>query len=115
MILYPGSRLYRESGLKGTAAAPLCPAAEKVYDHWNWLLEPLLPLWKRAALAVPGVACRAQLAGDRSRLDAIESVLSRIAKLTWISLVGGERTATTLSREIGGGLDAICSPDYGGL
>ena len=111
MILYPGSRLYREAGLRSEAPAPLRPAAAALYDRWVWLLEPLFPLWKRAALAMPGVACRAQLSGDRGRLDALQGVLSRIAELTWLSLTGGERTDPALCRETGGDLDAICSPD----
>ena len=110
MILYPGSRLYREAGLRSEAPAPLRPDAEALHDRWVWLLEPLFPLWKRAALAMPGVACRAQLAGDRSRLEALQGVLSRVSDLTWLSLTGGERIDPVLCRETGGDLDAICSP-----
>ena len=81
-----------------------------MFQQWEALLEPLRPLWLRAATRQPGESCRAFLRGDRTRLDALQMCLRRINELTYACLRDTHRPAAAECAEIGGMLDAICGP-----
>ncbi len=57
LILFPGSRLYRETGAQGPARpAELPPRAASLYRELERRLGPALRLWTRAAALLPGAA-----------------------------------------------------------
>ena len=108
LALFPGSALHTVFGAQGTQLAPLRPEALKLYQRWETLLEPLLPLWTRASLLLPGAACRARLYGEDACLCALTGVMARIGETTYGCLRDGSRPGAAECEEIGGMLDALC-------
>ena len=108
LALFPGSALHRASGLRCMRLAPLKPEAERLFRQWETLLEPLMPVWIRAALRLPGAACRARLDGTDGTLAALTDCIARIGELTYAGLRDKRRPGAEEIAEIGGMLDALC-------
>ena len=101
LILYPGSRLHKMAGIRGTAQAPLPGKVRALFGRWESLLQPLSPLWTRASVLLPGMACRAWLGKDPSLYLELTDCLEAIKEQTYLSLTGDKRPDSRLCREIG--------------
>ncbi|MBQ7534350.1 MAG: radical SAM protein [Stomatobaculum sp.] len=117
LILYPGSRLHEMAGVKGTAQVPLTEEAQALFRRWEELLGPLSPLWTKAALLQPGMACRAWLQKDSSRYQELTACMKTIREMTYLCLTGDSQPDKDLCREIGEKLNDIISDKqpHGGI
>ena len=101
LILFPGSRLHKMAGIRGTAQAPLPGEVRGLFDRWDSLLQPLSPLWIQASILLPGMACRAWLGKDPSLYLELTDCIETIKEQTYISLAGDSRPDNRLCRELG--------------
>ena len=100
LILYPGSRLHKMAGIRETAQAPLPGEVRELFERWESLLQPLSPLWTRASLLLPGMACRAWLRKDPSRYLELTDCIETIKEQTYISLAEDSQPDSRLCREL---------------
>ena len=101
LILYPGSRLHKMAGIRGTAQASLPGEVRVLFDRWESLLQPLFPLWTQASVLLPGIACRAWLRRDPSLYLELTDCIEMIKEQTYNSLAGDSQPDSRLCREIG--------------
>lgn len=108
LILFPGSRLYRQQGNYGPARpAALPPAAAACYQELEQRLSPLLRLWTRAALLLPGACCRDHLSGGKEA-DVLRALLHTINQQCYQAVFDRRDPDLTGITE---GLDAFCAAD----
>ena len=101
LILYPGSRLHKMAGIRGTAQASLPGEVRVLFDRWESLLQPLFPLWTQASVLLPGMACRAWLRKDPSLYLELTDCIETIKEQTYNSLAEDSQPDSRLCREIG--------------
>ena len=114
LILYPGSRLYKMAGIRETAQAPLPGEVRELFERWESLLQPLSPLWIKASLLLPGMACRAWLRKDPSRYLELTDCIETIKEQTYISLAGDSQPDSRLCRELGKTINNIHNAENAG-
>ena len=114
LILYPGSRLYKMAGIRETAQAPLPGEVRELFERWESLLQPLSPLWIKASLLLPGMACRAWLRKDPLRYLELTDCIETIKEQTYISLAGDSQPDTRLCRDLGKTINNIHNAENAG-
>ena len=115
LILYPGSRLHKTAGIRGTAQAPLPGEVRGLFGRWESLLQPLSPLWTRVSLLLPGMACQAWLRKDPSRYLELRDCIETIKEQTYISLTGDSQPDKGLCRELRERISKIHNAESAGI
>jgi hypothetical protein len=106
LILFPGSRLYQETGAHGPARpVELPPRAASFYREMERRLSPALQLWTRAAALLPGACCRDHLRGT-GEAEKLRALLGAVNEQCYRAIFRQSEPDLTAVAE---GLDAFCT------
>jgi hypothetical protein len=91
MVVFPGSRLYRQlltdnPQTRRARWEPLAPEVERFYQQLSRRLEPLYQVWKEGAVLAPWLAAWAHLAGTRRLADELDETLEQCADYSYRAL-----------------------------
>ena len=100
LILFPGSRLSAQMGIRETTAAPLPAPSAAEYARWERLLLPLREVWSTAAAALPGAACRAHLTGETEQLAGLTALEQEINEICHTALISDTAPGADLIKEL---------------
>lgn len=88
--LYPGSRLYAESGIDRAGPVVLTSEANALYESWSAVLGEYCELWSACAAKLPNAACRSFLTGDDREKVLLQRALRAVNALTYETVEGHE-------------------------
>jgi len=109
LILFPGSRLYRELGNYGPPRpVDLLPRAAAAYQELEQRLSPLLKLWIKAAAQLPAACCRELLQGS-GEAEQLRALLKAVNEQCAQAVFDRREPDLTL---IAGGFDALCAAHH---